>query len=350
MKIIVLNGSFVKIDEIESFSSIVWTDRYAAEGEFEIVLNPEAEIVNSIKDGYYLQTDVSDKTMIIQSINSEYDEEAGTVIPVSGNSLETILRWRVIAYMTTLTGNLQDGIKKILDENVISPTNLDRKIPNFVFKASTNPKITSLTVNTQFTGDEVYEAIVSLCESNKIGFRVTLNENNQFEFELVCGVDRSFSQEINPYITFSPSFKNLKSSQYIYSSKDHRNVAYIAGEGEGAARKYSAIGAGVGMARKEVFVDARDISSDSGETVIPLVDYNKLLDQRGTEKLAEYPMIAAFEGDIYESTTYAYGKDFYSGDIVQIENGFDAKVRVSEMVITYDESGLKMTPTFLKVE
>ena len=49
MKIIILNESFIKIDEIESFSSAVWTDRYVAEGEFEITLNPEAEIINSIK-------------------------------------------------------------------------------------------------------------------------------------------------------------------------------------------------------------------------------------------------------------------------------------------------------------
>ena len=30
MKIIILNESFIKIDEIESFSSVVWTDRYVA--------------------------------------------------------------------------------------------------------------------------------------------------------------------------------------------------------------------------------------------------------------------------------------------------------------------------------
>ena len=350
MKIIILNESFIKIDEIESFSSAVWTDRYVAEGEFEITLNPEAEIINSIKDGYYLQTDLSEKTMIIQSIHSEYEEETGTIIPVSGNSLETILHWRCITPMMTLTGNLQMAVKRIFDENIISPVNPDRRIPNFVFKMSTDPKIKALTIDTQFTGDEIYDAVVKLCEANKIGFRVILKPDNKFEFELISGSDRSFSQETNPYVTFSPSFKNLKSSKYLYSSKDHRNVAYIAGEGEGLDRKYSTIGTGTGLSRKELFVDARDISSNNDETPMSLEDYNKLLNQRGAEKLAECTIVAAFEGEVYESNTYVYGTDFYSGDIVQLENGFDAKVRVTEMVITYDDSGLKMTPTFLKVE
>lgn len=350
MNIIVLNESFIKIDEIESFSTVVWTERFVAEGEFEIVLNPQSEIINSIREDYYLQTDVSDKTMIIQSISSEFDEERGTSFPVKGMSLETILRRRVIVPMISITGNLQLGIKKIIDENIISPADPDRIIPNFVFKMSQDPKITGLTVNTQFTGDEVYAAIESLCKANNLGFKVILNENNKFEFSLYSGTDRSFVQDVNPYVTFSPSFKNLKNSQYMYSSIDHRNVAYIGGEGEGAARKYSKTGAARGLNRRELFVDARDISSDSGETTIPLADYIKLLDQRGLEKLAECPIVSAFEGEVYESNCYQYGKDFYLGDIVQLENGYDARVRVTEMVITKDEAGIKMTPTFLKAE
>ena len=350
MAIIVLDKAYNKVDEIEIFPSLVWNDRYSDVGEFELVINPSKEDLTYIVDGNYIQYSLSDKTMIIDSIGSDYDPEKGYTIPVKGGSLESLLKRRVIWPMLTITGNLQEGVKKILDLNVINPVDVNRKISNFVFKYSTDPAITSLVVSTQFTGDSVFDAIKTICDATKLGFKVILNDLNQFEFQLYKGKDRSGSQDILPYVTFSPSFKNLKSSKYYYSTKDYKNVAYVAGEGEGADRKYTILGTGSGLDRREVFVDARDISSDSGETTIPLADYIKLLTNRGTEELAKVPIIAAFEGEIYNSLTYTYGEDFFIGDIVELENGFSVRTRITEMVITFDGGGIMMTPTFIKEE
>ena len=56
------------------------------------------------------------------------------------------------------------------------------------------------------------------------------------------------------------------------------------------------------------------------------------------------------EGEIYNSLTYTYGKDFFMGDIVELENGFSVRTRITEMVITFDGGGIMMTPTFIKEE
>ena len=50
-------------------------------------------------------------------------------------------------------------------------------------------------------------------------------------------------------------------------------------------QKYQAIGESEGFDRYELFVDAKDISSNNGE--IATAEYNKLLIERGNEKIAE---------------------------------------------------------------
>lgn len=48
------------------------------------------------------------------------------------------------------------------------------------------------------------------------------------------------------------------------SSQNYRNVALVAGEGEGLDRKTIPVGAAEGMERYELYVDARDVSSNEG--------------------------------------------------------------------------------------
>ena len=350
MKLIILNKDLITVDNVEKYESILWTDRYSAFGDFEIYSDYMSGMLTNAIDGYYVQCNMSDRTMIIEETYLEYDPDKGMSVPIKGRSLESILTRRIVWTQTTLSGNLQLAIQRLLNENAISPTDTNRQIPNLVFKVSTNPIITALNVSAQFTGDVLYEAIASLCDAAKIGFKMTINATNKFEFELVTGKDRSYDQSINPFVTFSPNFENLKSSNYMRSSKTYKNVALVAGEGEGIDRKTFVVGSGIGLDRHELFVDARDLSTEVEGTAMPIDQYNNILSQRGTEKLSECIMISAFEGEADNTKMYSYGIDFFIGDIVQIENVFSTKSRISEIVMSEDESGFKMIPTFTQVQ
>lgn len=59
-------------------------------------------------------------------------------------------------------------IQTLLNESIISPTIADRTISNFIFQSSTDSKITELTVDAQFTGDDLYTVISNLCSANNI--------------------------------------------------------------------------------------------------------------------------------------------------------------------------------------
>ena len=125
----------------------------------------------------------------------------------------------------------------MLNECIISPSIADRKISNFVFVPSADPKITSLKIDNQYTGDCLYDVIKGLCEENDIGFKIVLTDENKFAFSLYAGVDRSYEQTENPYVVFSPNFENIINSNYYSSRASFRNVTLVAGEGEGASRR-----------------------------------------------------------------------------------------------------------------
>ena len=355
MELLVMNETFEGVATIDIFESLIWTDRYCGYGDFELYTPCSVKLLNTLKQDLYLYNRESEYLMIIEDIQIDTDPEEGAHLTITGRSLESILERRIIWNQTTLSGSLQDGIKKLLDENVMNPSNTSRKIPNFVFKASTDPKITSLTLEAQYFGDNLYDVIKDICEAASIGFRVLLNDSNQFEFSLYAGVDRSYNQVKNPYIVFSPGYDNLLNSSYISSKKTLKTVTLIAGEGEGSEKKTATAecfeGAGTGLSRREMYTDGSGISQTVDDTQIPEKDYLLQLQQKGAEELSKNVLTESFEGEVATNRLYKYGSDYYLGDIVQNGNefGIEAMSRITEYVMSQSTSGLEMYPTFSSI-
>lgn len=353
MEVNVLNTNFESVAIIDEFESLIWTDRYDEAGDFELFVAMNKRLLEFLKQDYYLWNAESEHMMIIEQINITSNVEEGNKLIVTGRSLESILDRRIIWGQKVLTGNLQDAIFILLQENVIAPVIPERRIDNFIFSYSDNPKITALTIDTQYTGDNLYEVISTLCKKNSIGFKITLNNSNQFEFMLYAGEDRSYEQTKNPFVIFSPDFENIINSNYLESGKTMKNVTLVAGEGEGAERKTISVGTASGLTRRELFTDARDISSDigSGET-LTISEYNEQLKQRGIENLTDYGAVVSFDGEVEATRMFKYGTDFYIGDIVQIANeyGHEGTAYISEFIMSQSESGISMYPTFKTIQ
>lgn len=352
MELLVLDTNLQTVDVVDTFESLIWTDRYDKCGDFEIYTYASLDNINLFKDDYFLWSRDSDHAMIIEEKTIDSNVETGAHLTVTGRSLESILERRIVWNQTILSGSLQDGVKRLLDENVISPADSARQIPNFIFEPSTDEAITGLTLNQQYTGDNLYDVICHICTANNIGFRVRLNDSKQFVFKLYSGVDRSYNQLVNPYVVFSPNFENIVNSNYYESKKTYKNVTLVAGEGEGTARRTLTIGDTTGIERRELYTDARDISSNTGDSTLSETDYNNLLTERGNENLIEYQYKKAFEGQMETTQMFVYGTDFFLGDIVQIQNeyGMEARSRVIEIVKSQSNDEYITYPTFSALE
>ena len=349
MELLVLNTDYESIAVIDTYESFIWTDRYNSYGDFEIVFAMDESFLRYLKEDNYFWLKDSEHTMIIEDIRIDADTEDGNRLIVTGRSLESILERRIIWGQKVFTGNLQAAIQTMLNECIISPSIEDRKISNFRFAESADPKITSLTIDNQYTGDDLYTVIKGLCEENNIGFKIVLTDDNWFEFSLYAGVDRSYDQTENPYVVFSPNFENIINSNYFSSKASYRNVTLVEGEGEGTDRKTAIVGSGSGINRREVYTDARDISSKTEDGVtLSDEEYYAQLRSKGLKTLTDHSITTAFEGEVEATKLFKYGEDFYIGDIVQIANeyGNEGSAYISELIISRSKEGFSVYPTF----
>lgn len=355
MELLVLDTEFKSSATLDIFESLIWTDRYFECGDFEIYTPAESEIMKMLPKGYYLYLKESEHVMIVEDVEIETDVEQGAHLKITGRSLESILDRRVIWGQTVLSGNLQDGIKKLLNENAISPSDGNRKIPNLIFRDSYDPNILDLSLEAQYYGDNLYDTIVDICKNTGIGFKITL-EGTTMVFSLYCGLDHSYNQTVHPYVVFSPGFDNLINSNYIESTRTLKNVTLVAGEGEGSDRKTTMVfignSAASGMDRREIFTDASGISQTTEDGTLSDADYINQLAQKGNEELSDNTETVSFEGEVDIESTYTYDEDYFLGDVVQVENEFgnNARCRITEFVRSQDKTGNEFYPTFETTE
>ena len=353
MELYILNTELESIFVLDSYKSIIWTDRYYAYGDFEIYTSASASILQQVKKGYYLWNRDSEHVMIVEGVEIQSNPEYGDNIVITGRSLESILTRRIVWKTTNINGNLQNGIEKLLRDAIINPSDAGRKIENFVFIPSTDPSITSLTLKKQVgMGDNLYETIVDVCKSKNIGFKVILFDDRKFAFSLYAGSDRSYDQLANPFVVFSPKFENIINSNYLDSDKRLKTITLVAGEGEDEARITRSVsiygGAGTGLNRREMYTDVRYLRKNNGDTVLSDAEYDAQLEQKGKEDLAKNVTVKTFEGEADTATMFVYGKDFFMGDVVQVANeyGAEARSRVTEFIMSQDINGTKAYPAF----
>lgn len=348
MNIFVMNTNFETVDIIDSYESIIWTDRYNESGDFELYTPFDLKLLRIVHQDYYLMTLESDHIMIIEGLEILSDAETGNHIRIIGHSLESILNRRIVWSQTSVTGSLQNALKRLITDAIIEPSIEDRQISNFIFEESEDERILSLNLEHEYTGNNLYEIVEEACKINNLGFKITLNSSNQFVFKLYMGIDRSYSQTDtnNPYVVFSPNYENIINSNYIDSTENMKNITLVMGEDSGSSRRSLTVGSGVGLTRRELYTDARDIQSEK------VTDYDEALKQRGLRDLVDNSRTVSFEGEVEATRMFVYNTDFFMGDIIQIANeyGIEGSARVVEFIRSEDAEGFKQYPTFEAIQ
>lgn len=345
MNYYLLDNNLNYIQVIEIFKSFIWTNRYYTPGDFELYAPATTELFNAIQEDYYIiRDDDLTQAMVIKNIEVKTDVENGNYLIITGKSLKSILNRRIIWTQTVLNGNVETCIRQLVTDNAINPTIAARAISGLVLGDTIG---LTATIEAQYTGDNLGDTISAICQTYKCGYDVLLDlPNKQFKFVMLQGVNRSYAQNTVPYVVFSNEFENLLTTDYKYNSDNYKNVALVAGEGEGLDRKTAAVGTATGLNRYELYVDARDVSSNNGE--IGTTEYNNLLLERGTQKLSEQIATESIAGGIEPNYTYKLNQDYFLGDIVEVMNeyGVSMQPRIIEVIECTDETGYSCIPTF----
>lgn len=345
MQFYLLDTELNIIKVIDTFKSVIWTTRYYASGDFELYIPATQEMIDLFKRDYYVvRDDDTTQAMIIQNIQITTDVEEGNYLIITGKSLKSILGRRIVWRQTIINGRVESGIRTLVNKNAINPDEPERKIDNLILGAELG---LADKMKSQYTGNNLEETIQGICKTYKLGYDVMLDlEKKQFIFILYKGADRSYNQTANPYVVFSNDYENLLRTNYVTNSENYKNVAKIAGEGEGNARKTTSVGTASGLNRYEIFVDARDLSTNEGE--VDELTYLSLLGERGLAALAEATISEGMEGEVESNHTYKLNEDYFLGDVVEVVNeyGIAMTPRVIEVIESEDDTGHYTIPTF----
>lgn len=252
----VLNGDLERIGIIDSYVSLIWSNRYNEDGDCELYIEANDYSLSLLKKGYYLVRDDDDMVCRIKKIELTTDIENGNYLIVTCYDVKDMLGQRVIWSQTNFDGNVEDYIRKIISDSLVNPSLSARQIKNASGRANfflgDRQNFTEV-VSGQVTYKSVREKIQELCKKYGWGYKVIVDIGN-FYFILYKGTDRSNS------VMFSPNFENLISTNYQEDSTNLANVALVAGEGSGSERSRNVSGYAEGLDRNEIFIDAKDIS------------------------------------------------------------------------------------------
>lgn len=328
LNLYLLNESFERIAYIDVFSSLIWAKRYNSKGALDLQVIPS----NIYKKGYYLFREDDESLFRINALEYKDNE-----LIVGAEDCQCILYQRIVWKTIIFSGTVEDYIRKIITDNIISPSNTLRKIKNFYLNEK---KGFTDTIEAQSDYENVGELIEELCKAYDYGFKVIF-KNNGFYFDLYKGGES--------LCVFSPEYENLGDSSFTTTNEDYKNIVLVGGEGDGIARRlessYIQDTEPQGLGRFESFLDESSLSIEQEDPIGEEI-YRKQLQEKGKEEL-KATTTDTLEGEVVVNT-YEYKKDYNLGDFVHIKDKYnnEGDFRIREVSESWDENGYKIEISF----
>lgn len=321
----ILDNNLTFIGDIEDYISFYFVRNFFYAKEFQLVA--PLKYTEILKEDNYIYLSKY-KSMIIEEIEINEDEET---ITAKGRDIKSIIEARITeppldeAY-DKKTAEAEEVIKYYVDRNCINPLNPERKIEYLVLAEN---KKRGKKVSWQTRYKNLAREIETIANATGLGWFIYLDvKNKKLIFEVEEGIDRTEGQSQNSRVIFSNDFGNISKATHKRSSSNYKNIGYVGGQGEGTEREIKIITKGnfSGIKRREVFIDARDISeSDS-------------LEDRGRAKLSEYDYILNTESKIINKNLL-YEIDWNLGDIITVKNSFEKNdLRITEVREIYEDN------------
>lgn len=329
MMLHIFNTELKRIAILKSYKSLMWTERYAKHGTLTLECEATPENLTALKENHIVTrarllperkgNRKIDSMIITEVLISETDN----LIVASGVGLLWHLDKRIVERTMTVT-NLEQGAYGVISANL-------RGLEHQTLGA---PKGLTASRETQFTGNSLLDVLEKINDFSGYGFRNWFDVNNRvFIFDVYNGQNLSVKGASNRKI-FKTEFKNLSDLEVTADIFEHANIAYVAGEGEGADRIWIKVALADGLADSEMFVDARDLQRNENES---LDSYKKRLEARGQEKLKEHNVFYGVQGVIDTST---FGLDYWLGDVVAVVSDkyqISGNKQITSFTITFEQ-------------
>lgn len=402
---------FVDNQQITDYLSFIWTDRYDTVGDFEMIIPYNKTNAAFYKKDQLVTCNLSEKTMIIETLQISISKEDGKVLKVTGRSYESILDRRVVPLslfydpyyfdsdkfmnafknIINITFGLQNK-EQVLTKDNSNPLDTQYKnggsyLSNRVYELSVESvdpeeRILNSEINIEATGKSVLALLEEYCQAKGFGFKLIDNVLTIYDgknIDLIFSVENGF----------------IESLDYLSSKEEYKNVAYIQGDEYSSAKNTVEIEGVVydldemqetgkavlltfddtdgdtlyyrakvdlanktGLERREVYIESnKSIGQNSNSKYIA-----RLQNEGRSELINNYSEKNQISVEMAHEQSLEYMNDYILGDIVSVafNSSFDVfdpknssaytkteEMRVNEVTISHSPSGLDIYPTFV---
>lgn len=337
----VYNTDLQRQGVIDVFRSLIWTRKYFEAGTVELHCALNEKNLRYLQKGNIVTMSGSVESAIIEGIaTDDYTNE----ITATGRMLSSGLSRRGIQTVVNFTsGTYEEAMRQLVEIAAITSAN---PLPHVQLGTLAG---LGETVAFQVSYKDLYTYLTKLSACSNLGFRLRADYKEKvIYFEVYEGKNHSKHQTGNKRVIFSETYRNLNKATFTTNSQNYKTHAVVFGDGEGTARTVmeATIDAeATGWERRELMVDARDISSDGLTTA----QYQNALIQRGNEKLAEHGIVECLEAATLPFVNFSYKTDYDLGDIVTVNKkawGIEMDKRITEIQEIYENGGFSIVPTF----
>jgi hypothetical protein len=372
MDIFTVDREYRGADIIDDYTSIIWTERFYGDSEFELVLPMRRKTFERIPPGILIGCSKSDELMVVEEGTIE-----GGSITYKGIGILPWLNNRFVRYSpiqsktSVDSGPLSNVGSAMWDIVMLGATeespalNADWALYGIPFGYGDRLKIPGLGLRDfdsvpnsaagtfSFTKEfgPVYDGVRKLAEAYEVGCKIDWKPGfiPILGFRAYRGVDRTSQQNEFPVIRFSPLLDTLTEITELYSKSKYKNLAFS--YSTNAPLDYTTPGiastdeaseaSGFDLRSAQVLVD------DMEDGPLPYDVINGALSGDARNFLGQNRYIRAIDGQIIPTDQIRYGRDYSLGDLVeeQGETGAVSIGRVMEFIRAQDKNGYREYPT-----
>lgn len=354
MELYIYDAEPALLGVIDQITSLIWARRYWSVGDFKL-LAPLTELnIKLLQKGNLIMKKGDRAAGEIEYIKFKKNIKGMEEIEAQGKFTTAWLGRRIMTEQIITTDTSQNIVNRIVAENIISPKLQARKIPLLELEANP-PDLESGMIN--FTSEPFVTcqlAAENTAKAAKLGFEIQTDiRQKKHIFRVYKGRDLTADQRANHPCIFAQEFDNIRTQEFENSVENLRNVCYVGGEEVNNSREVVLIGTTSGLDRKEVFIDASDITQtyvvNEVKKTMSLEEYLAMLSARGESELEQYAEVLSFSSQINPRGSLKYKEDFDVGDRVTCLNkrwGVKINARITEIVETYQQNGSDIEVTF----
>ena len=349
---------------IGNYESLIFTRSFHGIGPLDLRINRHKNFTHHLQNGNVIvvgegkEGDHKAFEILHREIELDENGKASENWLIVGRQTKSVTEGRLVLPPShtsndNKSGNAELVMKHYVNNHLANPSDPNRKDPLVILAPNLNR---GKHIDWQLRWPILSDELESMSLISGLGWNVRANQaQGKWVFDVNEGRDLTQNNtDDNSPVIFSPQLGNVKNMQYVDSILNLKNVAYVAGQGEGVDRRVIQIGTATGHARREMFVDARDVSEETDvegqdPTPRPVADIIADLKNRGEQKLAEMIQETFLEAQIMTHSNFKYEEDWDLGDLVTVQYldwGVTLDARITEVKEIYEPGGFQIEATF----